>query len=102
PPVRIGRYEVQAELGRGATCVVYRAWDPELRRAVALKVLRDENPRASRELLLARFEREAHTLARLRHDHIVPIYEPGLAEGRRYFVLEHVPGGTLRDRLGEL
>jgi tRNA A-37 threonylcarbamoyl transferase component Bud32 len=102
PPIRIGRYEVQAELGRGATCVVYRAWDPELRRAVALKVLRDEASLARRELLLARFEREAQALARLRHDHIVPIYEPGLSEGRPYFVLEYVPGGTLRDRLGEV
>src|SRR2546430_650174 len=43
-PGRIGRYEVRAELGRGATCVVYQAWDPELCREVALKVLHEATP----------------------------------------------------------
>jgi serine/threonine-protein kinase len=95
---------VRAELGRGATCVVYRSWDPQLRREVALKVLRNESPVVQHQqaTLAARLEREAQTLARLRHDHIVPIFEPGLAEGRPYFVLEYVRGGSLRDRLAEL
>jgi hypothetical protein len=103
-PGNIDRYEVRAELGRGGTCVVYRAWDPRLHREVALKVLRDESPLARQEqsALAARLEREARTLARLRHDHIVPIYEPGLSGGRPYFVLEYVCGGSLRDRLAEL
>jgi hypothetical protein len=104
PLGRIDRYEVRAELGRGGTCVVYRAWDPRLHREVALKVLLDEAPLTGpqRSALAARLEREARTLARLRHDHIVPIYEPGLSEGRPYFVLEYVRGGSLRDRLAEL
>jgi tRNA A-37 threonylcarbamoyl transferase component Bud32 len=103
-PGHIGRYEVRAELGRGATSVVYRAWDPELWREVALKVLHEERPLAGIEQAarVARFEREARTLAQLRHEHIVPIYEPGLLEGRPYFVLEYVRGGSLRDRLAQL
>jgi hypothetical protein len=103
-PGRIDRYEVRAELGRGGTCVVYRAWDPRLHREVALKVLRDEAPLARHDLsaLAVRLEREARALARLRHDHIVPIYEPGLAGGRPYFVLEYVRGGSLRERLPDL
>jgi serine/threonine-protein kinase len=98
-PARIGRYQVRSELGRGGTCLVYRAWDPDLRREVALKVLRDEalGPHYQ-ALLTARLGREAQTLAGLRHDHIVPIYEPGLSGGRPYFVLEYVRGGSLRER----
>jgi hypothetical protein len=103
-PDHIGRYEVRAELGRGATSVVYLAWDPELRREVALKVLHEAAQPGGllQATLVARHGREAQTLARLRHDHIVPIYEPGLAEGRPFFVLEYVRGGSLRDRLAEL
>jgi hypothetical protein len=103
-PARIGRYEVRAELGRGATCVVYRAWDPDLRLDVALKVLHLETPqnRQQQPALASRLMLEAQALAQLRHDHIVRIYEPGLTEGRPYFVLEYVRGGSLRDRLAEL
>jgi serine/threonine-protein kinase len=103
-PRDIGRYAVRTVLGRGGTCVVYHAWDPTLRLDVALKVLRDEMPldREQQEALAARLTREAQTLARLRHDHIVRFYEPGLADGRPYFVLEYVRGGNLRERLGDL
>jgi serine/threonine-protein kinase len=102
-PARIGRYQVRSELGRGGTCVVYRAWDPDLRREVALKVLRDEALGPHHQALLtARLGREAQTLAGLRHDHIVPIYEPGLSGGRPYFVLEYVRGGSLRERVEAL
>jgi hypothetical protein len=102
-PARIGRYQVRSELGRGGTCVVYRAWDPDLRREVALKVLRDEAQGPHYQALLtARLGREAQTLAGLRHDHIVPIYEPGLSGGRPYFVLEYVRGGSLREQVEAL
>jgi serine/threonine-protein kinase len=103
-PRDIGRYAVRTVLGRGGTCVVYHAWDPTLRLDVALKVLRDEMAldREQQEALAARLTREAQTLARLRHDHIVRFYEPGLADGRPYFVLEYVRGGSLRERLGDL
>jgi serine/threonine protein kinase len=103
-PTRIGRYEVRAKLGQGASCVVYLAWDPELRFQVALKVLRSETPLAPQQqaALTARLKREAQTLAKLRHDHIVRIYEPGLSDGRPYFVLEYVRGGSMRDRLAGL
>jgi serine/threonine-protein kinase len=102
PPKNIGGYVVRKELGAGSTGVVYLAKDRTLRRKVAIKVL---SPRLGfltaeeRRRLARRFEREAQTLARLRHESIVPVYEARLDEGSPYFVMEYLPGGSLRERL---
>jgi tRNA A-37 threonylcarbamoyl transferase component Bud32 len=93
----LGDYEVLGELGRGATGVVYKARQRALGRLVALKMVL-AGDRASSEAL-ARFRREAAVIARLQHPNVVQIYAVGEYEGRPYFSLEFVDGGTLADRL---
>jgi serine/threonine protein kinase len=97
PPLRHGqaiadRYELRKEIGSGGMGEVWLAHDRELDRAVALKF---QGPRGDQ----VRFEREAHAAAGLSHPNIVRIYDYGTAEGRPYLVLEHLPGGTLANRL---
>src|SRR5262245_51139941 len=72
PPARCGRYELRDQLGYGGMGVVYRAWDPELKRFAAVKVLRAGE--AARPDDLARFQREAELLARLRHPNLVEVF----------------------------
>jgi len=91
------RYAIGALLGEGGDALVYRARDRELQRAVAVKVLRPEL-RAD-PTFVARFEREARSVARLNHPHIVPVYDYGEAHGTYFLVMEHVTGGDLRARL---
>jgi eukaryotic-like serine/threonine-protein kinase len=86
------RYELREQVGRGGMGEVWLAHHRELDRAIALKF---RGPSADQ----LRFEREAHAAAGLSHPHIVRIYDYGAAEGRYYLVLEHLPGGTLADRL---
>ncbi len=95
-PVKIGRYEIKSELGRGGMGTVYRCYDPHVKRDVAVKVLpreflHDPNFRV-------RFEREAQTIALLEHQAIVPLYDFGEDSGQPYFVMRHMPGGSLADR----
>jgi eukaryotic-like serine/threonine-protein kinase len=92
-PASIGRYQVQALLGAGASGVVYRALDPNLKRTVAIKVLRpDQHPTPE---LSARMLREAQAMARLSHPHVVAVYDVGLQDGAVYLVMEYVHGDTL-------
>ncbi len=82
-PDRIGRFQIRARLGAGAFGTVYRAYDPQLEREVALKVpnpgtLGDPN-------LVERFLREARAAAKLRHPHIVPIHDAG-HDGTHYYI----------------
>ena len=97
--VRLGPYEVLAELGAGGMGEVYRARDAKLGRDVALKIL----PlifTSDRERL-ARFEREARMLAALNHPHIGAIYGFEESESIRALVLELIDGPTLADRLAK-
>lgn len=89
------RYEVVEEISRGGMGIVYRAWDPQLERHVALKVLRqetDDDPEA-RE----RFIREAQLAARLTHTNIVPVHDTGLWNGQYYIAMQLIDGSTLGD-----
>jgi tetratricopeptide (TPR) repeat protein len=87
--VTIGRFEVGARLGAGATGVVYAARDPELDRTIALKlVLADGDD--------ARLLREAQAAARLKHPNVVVVHDVGTWNGRVFVAMEHVDGGTLR------
>ena len=101
PAIQIGQtlgpYVVSARLGEGGMGEVYRAWDTKLGRDVAIKVL----PAlfTSNHERLARFEREARTLAALNHPHIGAIYGLEESGGIRALVLEFVDGPTLADRL---
>lgn len=88
----VGRYRIERVLGTGAMGVVYAAYDGELRREVALKVVRAH---AHQDRLVA----EAHALARLRHPNVVTVHDVGTASGRVYIVMELVQGTTLREHL---
>ena len=96
PGERIGRYFVLDVLGKGAMGVVYRAYDPELERAVALKVV---NPRyaARRDAdeARARLVSEARALARLSHPNVTAIYDVGVHGEHVYLAMELVEGGDV-------
>ena len=90
-------FEVQRLLGVGGFGAVFAALDVKLQRVVAIKVLRPELL-ASRETL-ERFEREARSVAQLRHPNIVPVYQVGESQGLAWFVMPLVQGETLREVL---
>ncbi len=96
--IRIGRFEVVRRVGDGATGVVYEAHDPQLERKVAIKLLRPGAtvPLDKAEQWLAR---EAKTLAKLSHPHVVPVYDVGTHEGQVFIALEYVAGSTMRQWL---
>ncbi len=87
------RYEIRGRLGQGATASVFRAWDRELDRLVAIKVLREGL--GMTEVARRRFEREAKAAAKLTHPNVVTIYDAGEREGLRYLVMELVEGRPL-------
>jgi serine/threonine protein kinase/tetratricopeptide (TPR) repeat protein len=91
-------YEVLGELGRGGMGVVYKARQVGLKRLVALKMLREVALAGPQER--ARFRAEAEAVARFQHPHIVQIHEVGVYDGRPFFSLEFVDGGSLAGRLG--
>ncbi|HRN53331.1 MAG TPA: serine/threonine-protein kinase, partial [Gemmatimonadaceae bacterium] len=95
---RLGeQYEIESLLGQGGMGSVFRAMDRTLHRPVAIKVISGDvalNPQ-----LKDRFLMEARTVAKLRHPNIVAVYSAGEADGLLYFVMELVPGESLRDLL---
>ncbi len=91
------RYEVREKVGEGATAVVYRAWDRELNRLVALKVLKESH--ALVEVTRQRFRRESQAAAGLSHPNVVPVYDVGEENGRLFIVMEFVDGRPLSDVL---
>jgi serine/threonine protein kinase len=94
---RIGPYEVIGPLGAGGMGEVYRARDIRLGRSVALKVLPDHF--AGDPERLARFEREARTLALINHPHIASIYGFEIAGASRALAMELIEGQTLAERI---
>jgi hypothetical protein len=103
PPTRdsglsntLGRYKIGRELGRGGMGVVHSAFDPDLERKVALKVLPAEVENAdARQRLL----REARAMARLSHPNVVTVHEVGTVHGRDFIAMELIDGTTLEDWL---
>ena len=90
------RYGIERELARGGMAAVYLAEDRKHGRKVAIKVLQAE---LVAHLGAARFLREIRIAARLTHPHILPLIDSGEAGGLLYYVMPHVPGGSLRQRL---
>lgn len=89
----MGQYQILDELGRGGMAVVYKAWQPSLRRYVALKVLLPylgNDPE-----FIQRFQQEGIVAANLSHPHIVTIYEVGQHEGHIFIAMEYVEGTSL-------
>ncbi len=102
PGGRIGRYVVVSRLGEGAMGMVYLAYDPQLDRRVALKVLR-RRIRSSRsaEERQQRLRREAQAMAQLNHANVVTVHDVGVAEGRVFLAMDYVVGQDLRAWLDE-
>jgi serine/threonine-protein kinase len=101
---RVGRYRLQAPIGRGGMGEVWLAWDLSLRRNVALKLLR-MGPDATMAAV-RRFEREARAASQLRGPHIVRIFDFGASDdGLYYIAMEYLTGldlGTMVERFGPL
>ena len=93
-------FMIRDELGRGAMGVVYLAVEEGLDRLVALKVLPASNVVDDAAGPRRRWLREARALSSIRHPNAVPLYDYGEADGWFYLVLEYIPGGTLKRRLG--
>jgi len=94
---RIGRYQLLQHVASGGMGSVYAAYDPELDRRVALKLLhRSGDARGEYEL---RLQREAKAMARLAHPNVVTVHDVGIYEGRVFLAMEYVDGGSLKDWL---
>ncbi|HRE29575.1 MAG TPA: serine/threonine-protein kinase, partial [Anaerolineales bacterium] len=91
---RYGRYEIRREIGRGGMGVVYLAYDPVVRRDVALKVLPAGLPGDDR--VIARLRQEARLTAALEHASIVPVYDVGEQGDRPFLVMRYMSGGTVQ------
>ncbi len=96
-PARIGRYEVRDRLGEGGMGVVYLATDPRLQRTVAIKILSGGD--SGSDELRERFAREARSVAALKHNHIVTIYDIGEDQGRPFIAMEFLDGETLGEMI---
>lgn len=94
-PKKLGSYKILEELGHGAMGVVYKAWDENLERIVALKVLKVRENSTPEEL--KRFQREEQLAANLNHPNIVNIYNAGVVDNFHYFSMEYIEGKTLED-----
>ncbi|MFO0723349.1 MAG: serine/threonine-protein kinase [Myxococcota bacterium] len=93
PGESVGRYAVEAVLGSGAMGVVYRAHDPALGRAVALKLVRTGADASDK--LSERLRREAQAMARLQHPNVVTVHDVGSFGSQLFVAMELVDGGTL-------
>lgn len=96
---KLGRFEVTGTAGAGAMGRVYVAFDPELDRNVAIKVVRDVGDPQQAELRRARLAGEARALAKVTNSNVIGVYEVGQRDGELFIVMEYVPGPNLRSWL---
>jgi serine/threonine-protein kinase len=94
---KLGPYELIEELGRGGMATVFRAYQPNVDRYVAVKVIHRSISLDSKAL--ERFVREARLVARLEHPHILPVYDYNGQSDPPYIVMRYLPSGTLKDIL---
>ena len=96
----LGKYRLIEQLGRGGFASVYKAYQPRLDRYVAVKVLHPHLVEG--EDFLARFEREAKAVARLRHPHIIIVHDFDVEDNTYFMVMEFIEGQSLKERMEEL
>src|SRR5687767_14395076 len=89
----LGKYRLERLLGRGGMGEVWAAYDPDLDRRVALKVLHAHVARA--EDARARFQREGRAMARLRHPNVIAVHDAMFSDGRGVIAMELVDGENL-------
>jgi eukaryotic-like serine/threonine-protein kinase len=94
-----GRYHLEEPIASGGAAIVWRAFDENLARSVAIKLLHPHH--ATDPTVVERFERESRAAAQLSHPNAVRIYDTGRDEDLVYLVMEHVDGPSLRDLLKE-
>jgi eukaryotic-like serine/threonine-protein kinase len=99
PGTRLGRYVVLEEIGAGGMGLVYSAYDPELNRKVALKLLRPRHREKKRTR--SRLLQEAQALAKLAHPNVITVYDVGTLGDRVFVAMELVEGDTLKGWLDE-
>lgn len=99
-PEKIGKYTIERLIGRGGMSVVYQGRDPEIQRAVALKVIEKQLlDEAERHIIITRFRYEAQAAGRLIHPRIVTIFEYGEDERNAYIAMELVRGDSVHELL---
>jgi len=96
---RIGRYVIIERVGTGAMGVVYGAYDPELDRKVALKLIKPGQ--GVKDTARARLLREAKAIARLQHPNVVAVHDVGIIDDQVFLAMEFVAGGTIKSWLAE-
>src|SRR5258706_172232 len=94
---KLGPYELVEEVGHGGMATVFRAFQPNVDRFVAVKVIHRSVSLDSKSL--DRFTREARLVARLEHPHILPVYDYNGVNDPPYIVMRYLPTGTLKDIL---
>lgn len=92
---KLGNYELRERLGRGGMAEVYKAYQASMDRFVAVKVMLGHL--ATDDNFIERFKREAQAVGRLRHPHIIQIFDFGIQDDIYYMAMEHVTGGNLRE-----
>jgi serine/threonine protein kinase/tetratricopeptide (TPR) repeat protein len=97
-PGRVGRYVIVEVIGRGGMGIVYAAYDPELDRKVAIKLI---DPQREDVAARVRLLREAQAMARLQHPNVVAVHDVGTFEDRVFLAMEFIRGRTLGDTLRE-
>lgn len=102
-PEKIGKYEIERELGRGAMGIVYQGKDPLIERIVAIKTIRKDLMDSSNEAtLFQRFKQEAQAAGRLNHQNIVSVYEYGEDQNLAFIAMEFLKGKELKYYLEEI
>ena len=101
-PDHLGKYEITEVLGQGAMGVVYKGFDPGIKRTVAIKTIRRELVEGERHAaaMLARFRNEAQAAGKLAHPGIVAVYDYGEDADVAYIAMEYVEGNSLREYIG--
>ena len=99
-PPKIGRFAILDQLGAGGMGQVYRAYDPQLRREVAVKVLSGSADTGEDSQGRQRLLREARAMAQISHPNVLPVFEAGEHETQVFVAMELVTGGTLREWVG--
>ena len=93
----LGKYEIRELLGQGGMATVYKGYQPDIDRYVAIKVL---PPHPGQDMqFVDRFMLEARTIARLQHPHILPVYDFGTQDDILYLAIAYIQGGSLSDRI---
>jgi tRNA A-37 threonylcarbamoyl transferase component Bud32 len=97
----LGRYHVIEPLGQGGMASVFKAYDTNLERFVAIKIIRSDIAGGVDSEFLKRFQREAKSLAQLDHPYILKVLDYGEEGGVPYLVMPYLQGGTLKEKMGQ-